>query len=272
MIVLNTKNFEELQEQSLKELTAIGFSNTPGTIARLFLSIINNNIETLYKVLTTNHLRAFLSTSDGAALNAIGILLNCSRKHGESDDDYKYRISQQCLVLASSNETAIRLEALSVDGVADVKMKPYAMGAGTFSIIIILEDGADQSTVLNNVTDVVNKTHAYGVKFKITTPTLTYVKLKIKVYLKDTVSDANAQTIRYDIQSALSEYISELAVGEDIIIDQITKVILNVSDDIISHQNLDFRINNEKALYVNQSCRWFERFALSNDIDNIVVS
>ena len=64
MIVLNTKNFDELQEESLKELTAIGFSDSPGTIARLFLSIINKNVSTLYKVLTVNHLRAFLSTSD----------------------------------------------------------------------------------------------------------------------------------------------------------------------------------------------------------------
>jgi hypothetical protein len=272
MIVLNTKTFDELQGESLKELTSIGFSDSPGTIARLFLSVVNKNIDTLYKVLTTNHLRAFLSTSDGAALNAIGALLNCSRNSGETDDDYKYRISQQCLILASSNETAVRLAVLSTDGVADIKMKPYAMGAGTFSVIVVLEDGVDETTVLNNVTAAINKTYAYGIKFKVTTPTLTYIKLKIKVYLKDTVSDADAQTIRYDVQSALADYIAGLAVGEDIVVDQITQTVLNVSDSIISHQCLEFKINNEKALYVNQSCRWFERFALSTDVDNIVIS
>lgn len=40
MIVLNTKTFDELQEESFKELTAIGFDNSPGSIARL-LSLIH---------------------------------------------------------------------------------------------------------------------------------------------------------------------------------------------------------------------------------------
>ena len=178
MIVLNTKNFDELQEESLKELTAIGFSDSPGTIARLFLSIINKNISTLYKVLTVNHLRAFLSTSDGAALDAIGLLLQCKRKDSESDDDYRYRISQQCLTLATSNETAIRLAALTTDGVYDVKLKPFAMGTGTFTVIIILESNVDSDVVLKNVTNNINETVGYGIRFKVVTPTLSYVKFK----------------------------------------------------------------------------------------------
>lgn len=271
MVVLNTKTFDELQEESLKELTAIGFSDSPGTIARLFLSIINKNIANLYKTLTVNHLRAFLSTSDGAALNAIGLLLQCKRKNNESDNDYRYRISQQCLVLAESNETAIRLAALTVDGVYDVKLKPYAMGTGTFTVIVILDNGYNTELVLNAVNNNINKTVGYGIRFKVVTPTLTYVKLKYKLYLKDNVSDANAQTIRYDVQTALADYINKLQVGEDIVIDKLTQVIMNVSNDIISIQNLEYWINNSKALYVNQSCRWFERFALSTEIDNIVI-
>ena len=271
MIVLNTKTFDELQEESLKELTAIGFNNSPGTIARLFLSIINKNISTLYKVLTVNHLRAFLSTSDGAALDAIGLLFQCKRKNNETDNDYRYRISQQCLILATSNETAVRLAALTTDGVYDVKLKKYAMGTGTFTVIVILENNVDKTVVLQNITNNINDTVGYGIRFKVVTPTLTYVKFKYKLYLKDNVSDADAQTIRYDVQTALADYINKLDVGEDIIIDKLTQVIMNVSDNIISIQCLEYWINNQKALYVNQSCRWFERFALSAEINNIVI-
>lgn len=271
MIVLNTKTFDELQEESLKELTAIGFSDSPGTIARLFLSIINKNIGTLYKVLTVNHLRAFLSTSDGAALDAIGLLLQCKRNANESDDDYRYRISQQCLVLATSNETAIRLAALTTDGVYNVKLKPFAMGTGTFTVIVILENGVNETEVLKKVTEKIEDTVGYGIRFKIVTPTLTYVKFKYKLYLKDNVSDASAQSIRYNVRTALADYVNKLEVGEDIMIDKVVQAIMNVSDDIISIQCLDFWIDKNKALYVNQSCRWFERFALSPEIDNIVI-
>jgi hypothetical protein len=272
MIVLNTKTFEELQEEGLSELTALGFSSNPGAICRLFLSVINNRVVAAYRALTVNHLRAFLSTSDGDALDMIGSLLNCKR-NGNNDEDYKYRISKQCLVLASSNETAIRLAALSVDGVADVKLKPHGMGAGTFVVLVIVENEVNNpETILNKVRKQVAATVGYGIKFRVDTPTLTRVKFGFKLYIKDTVPDFDAQTIRYDVQQAISNYINNLSIGEDIMIDQITQEIMNVSDDIVSHQNTSFYINNQKALYVNQSCRWFEKFALSTDIDNIIVS
>lgn len=272
MIVLNTKTFDELQDEGLAELTALGFSSNPGAICRLFLSVINNRIAAAYRALTVNHIRTFLSTSDGEALDMIGSLLHCKR-NGDNDNDYKYRISKQCLVLASSNETAIRLAVLSVDGVADVKLKPHGMGAGTFVVIIVVDNSiANSESVLEKCKKQIANTVGYGIKFRIDTPTLTRVKLGFKLYLKDTVSDFDAQTIRYDVQQAIAEYINNLNIGEDIMIDQITQEIMNVSDDIISHQNIGFYINNQKALYVNQSCRWFEKFALSTDVDNIIIS
>lgn len=272
MIVLNTKTFEELQDEGLSELTALGFSSNPGAICRLFLSVVNNRIAAAYRALTVNHIRAFLSTADGEALDMIGKLLNCQR-NGDTDENYKFKISKQCLVLASSNETAIRLAVLSVEGVADVKLKPYGMGAGTFVVIVVVDNSVtNPDGVIKAVEKQVAGTVGYGIKPRITTPTLTRVKMKFKLYIDESVSDFDAQTIRYDVQYAISQYIENLNIGEDIIIDQITQEIMNVSDSIISHQNIEFYINNEKALYVNQSCRWFERFALSTDSDNIVVS
>lgn len=272
MIVLNTKTFEELQDEGLSELTALGFSSNPGAICRLFLSVINNRVAAAYRALTINHIRAFLSTSDGDALDMIGSLLNCKR-NGNNDEDYKYRISKQCLVLASSNETAIRLAVLSVDGVADVKLKPHGMGAGTFVVLVIVDNTINNpDAVLEKVRKQVSTTVGYGIKFRVDTPTLTRIKLGFKLYIKDTVTDFDAQTIRYDVRQAISDYINNLGIGEDIMIDQITQEIMNVSEDIVSHQNTSFYIDNQKALYVNQSCRWFEKFALSTDIDNIIVS
>jgi hypothetical protein len=272
MIVLNTKTFQELQDEGLSELTALGFSSNPGAICRLFLSVINNRVAAAYRALTVNHIRAFLSTSDGEALDMIGSLLNCKR-NGDNDEDYKYRISKQCLVLATSNETAVRLAALSVDGVADVKLKPHGMGAGTFVVLVVVDnESKNPEGVLEKVRKQIATTVGYGIKFRVDTPTLTRIKLGFKLYIKDTVTDFDAQTIRYDVQQAISDYINNLVIGEDIMIDQITQEIMNVSDDIVSHQNTSFYINNQKALYVNQSCRWFEKFALSTDVDNIIVS
>lgn len=271
MIVLNTKTFEELQKEATADLQAVGFNTDPGSIAKLFMNIVNKHIANLYNTLTVNHLRAFVTTADGDALDAIGLLLQCFRLNNETDDNFRYRITQQCLVLATSNETAIRLTALTVDGVKDVVLKPYSMGAGSFTVIVLSDEDVTATGILEDVRKKLLDVHGYGIRYNVVSPTLTYVSIKQRIFLNDRLSDIEKQEIRYNVQLALIEYLSNLSIGEDIVLDRITQVIMNVSENIIQEANMEFYINGEKALYVNQSCRWFERFIVSKEMDAVVV-
>ena len=271
MIALNTKTFEELSAEATSDLQAVGFSASPGSIAKLFMNIVNQNIANLYNTLTVNHIRAFVTTADGGALDAIGTLLQCYRLKNETDDNFRYRITHQCLTLATSNETAIRLTALTVEGVNNVILKPYSMGAGSFTVIVLSDEDTTSSGILERVEQKLLSVHGYGIRYNVVSPTLTYVSIKHKIYLNETLSDIEKQEIRYEVQLALTKYLNNLNIGEDISIDKITQVIMNVSDKILQESNLAFYINGEKALYVNQSCRWFERFIASKDADNVVI-
>ena len=271
MVVLNTKTFEELKTEATADLQAVGFNTSPGAIAKLFMNIVNKNIANLYNTLTVNHIRAFVTTADGAALDAIGVLMQCFRLRDESDDNFRYRITNQCLTLATSNETAIRLTALLVDGVTDVILKPYSMGAGSFTVIVLSDEDVTANNILENVKQRLQTVHGYGIRYNVVSPTLTYVSIKQKLYLDDKLSDIEKQEIKYNVQLALTEYLSNLKIGEDIVIDKITQTIMNVSENILQESNISFYINGEKALYVNQSCRWFERFIVSRETDNVVV-
>lgn len=271
MVALNVKTFNELYESSNSMLQTIGLSTSPGSIAKLFLNIVNQNIANLYSTLSINHIRAFVTTADGSALDEIGVLLQCYRLDGEDDDNFRYRITQQCLTLATSNETAIRLTALTVDGVQDVVLKPYSMGAGSFTVIVITDSNVTSTDILDAVTEKLIDVHGYGIRYNVTTPTLTYITIRQRVYIKDSVSDSEKQDIRYNVQQAILDYFSNLKIGENIITDRITQIIMNVDSRIIEESNDGFTINGENALYTDQSCRWFERFIISNDIDNVVV-
>lgn len=271
MIVLNTKTFEELSKEATRDLEAVGFNASPGAVAKLFMNIVNKHIADLYDTLTVNHLRAFVTTADGDALDAIGLLLQCFRIDGESDDNYRYRITQQCLVLAKANETAIRLTALLVDGVKNVILKPFAMGAGSFSVIVLSDEDVTSTGILENVRKAIQKVHGYGIRFNVVSPTLNYVSIKHRIFFKDGVSTNDRQEIRYNVQAALLQYFSNLDVGEIINVDRITQLVMNVSSDIIQEANEELWINGEKALYVNQASRWFERFIISKEYDNVVV-
>ena len=271
MVVLNTKTFEELYKSGVEKLQNVGFSTSPGSIAKLFLNIVNQNIANLYATLTINHLRAFVTTADEDALDAIGELVQCFRLVGESDDNYRYRITQQCLVLASSNEAAVRLTALTVDGVQDVVLKPYSMGSGSFTVICITDSNLASDDILDSVTEKLVAVHGYGIRYNVTTPTLTYITIRQRLYIDSNTSDNERQEIRYAVQQTILDYFSTLKIGQDIIIDQLTQAIMNTDSRIIEEVNEEFTINGEKAMYTDQSCRWFERFIISTDVDNVIV-
>jgi uncharacterized phage protein gp47/JayE len=271
LIVLNTKTFEELTTSTTSNLESVGFNTSPGSIAKLFMNIVDREIANLYNTLTVNHLRAFVTTADGDALDAIGVLVQCFRLDDETDDNFRYRITNQCLTLATSNETAIKLTALTTEGVNDVILKPYSMGAGSFTVIVLSDKDVTSTDILENVKKRLQNVHGYGIRYNVVNPTLTYVSIKHKIYLSDKISDIEKQEIRYNVQLALIEYLSNLKIGENIMTDKITQVIMNVSNHIIQEANISFYINGEKAIYVNQSCRWFERFIVSRDTDNVII-
>ncbi len=271
MIVLNTKTFEELSKEATRDLEAVGFNTSPGATAKLFMNIVNKHVADLYDTLTANHLRAFVTTSYGDALDAIGLLLQCFRAEGETDDNFRYRITRQCLVLAKANETSVRLTALLVDGVKDVIVKPYSMGAGSFTLIVLSDEDVTSKGILNAVKEAVSKVHGYGIRFNVVSPTLNYVSIKHRVFFKEGLSTNDIQELKNKVRLALLEYFSNMGVGEAINTDRITQLIMNVSPDIIQEANEGLWINGEKSLYVNQASRWFERFIVSKDYDNIVV-
>lgn len=271
MIVLNTKTFNELSEEGVKALNAIGFNSSPGSIAKLFLNIINSSTADLYTTLTINHLRAFVTTADNDALDAIGSLLQCTRLDNESDDNYRARITNQCLTLATSNYTAVRLTALTTDGVEDVILQPYSMGAGSFTVIVLTNKDVTPQDVLDNVYERLKDVHGYGIRYNVVSPTLNYIKLTQQLSFANNISDNDKQDIKYEVQQVVMDYLSNLKIREMFNIDKMTQIIMDVSPYIIQEQNKEFYINNEKALYTNQTSRWFERFTLSNDVDNVVI-
>lgn len=271
MILLNTKTFEELQEEDLNNLQNVGFSTSAGSIAKLFLGIINRNIADLYDVLTLNHVQSFVSTATGSYLEAVGALVACERLLGEEDADYRYRISKSILSTATANETAVRLAALSVTGVRDAILKKYTYGTGSFSVLITTDSPVPSPEIIASVQSNVEKVTAYGTRFEVTGPDVVSVKLTLKLMTKDTTSIAVSQDLKYSVRQALRDFFATRQVGEAITPSQITQEVMNVNTSIVTYTCERFNINGSPAMFVNQDCRWNERFMLSADPDALII-
>ena len=279
MELLNKKTFEDICEQTYAEMQKEGFSTTPGAICRLFADIINQNIADFYDTLKLNHMQAFVTTASKDFLDAIGVLLNCTRELNESDEDLKKRITNQCLSLSMANETAIRLAVLSIKGVDDVVMKKYSNGPGSFTVMPIISYLYNGDDVLQLVSNKVMSISSYGEKIIIKLPELKYVKLSINPIYSSRLTDSEKQGLSIKIRDNIITYINSIPVGQPFIINQLTECIMqsdnndetNYNSDIISYSCNDFKIDEEECLFINQGSRWDEKYQVSTDTDAIKV-
>lgn len=267
----NIKTYEQLTQETALRLQELNINNNPGGIARLFLNIVNQEIADLYDTLSINHANAFLSTAMGDALDAMGLMLNCYRQPNETDGEYRARISQQTLNLATSNYTAIRLAALSVEGVVDIVLKPYVYGAGSFSLLVLIDAYHASEDIMQHVRDAVEPVIGYGIKYEIIQPILKPVSLSLKLILKESVDTVKAQEIRYDVREAVRSYLLTRTIAEDITIAELTQRIMEVHTGISSFICDDMKINGVRVSFINQTCGWNERFTTSSDPDAIII-
>ena len=270
MILINEKDFETICRETDIKLNEYGFSTTPGSVAKLFADIINKNIADFYKTLSVNHMQSFVTTATGTYLDAIGTMLNCSRKVDESDDDYRKRICHQTLSLAKANGTSIRLAVLSIDGVEDVVIKKYSHGPGSLTIVPVTSDISVNR--ISEVEEAISDVVSCGEKIIIKSPTYKYVKFNINLSVSSTVDDVDKQNIKTEVRQAIMKYINSLRIGEPIMINELTQRIMQVDDAIINYSCDVFSINNQRCLYINQGCRWDEKFIISPDTNAIVIS
>lgn len=254
----------------MKQLEEKGFDTTPGSIAKLFADIICKNISDFYDKLTTDHLLAFLTTSQGVFLDNIGLLLDCIRFEEESDADYRKRISYQTRSLAKANEVSIRLAILSLDGIEDVKIKRYAHGPGSMTIVPISKNGL--SSRLNAaVNSVASETASCGERVIVKAPDFKYVKLDVNLVMAPEVDDTIKQEVAITVRNNIEEYIGSIKLGGTLIINKLTEVIMSSSSKIINYSVNSFMINNEACMLINQGSRWDEKFAISPDKESVVV-
>lgn len=267
MILINNKTFEELCIESDINLNELGFSTTPGSFSKLFTDIINKNISNFYETLSINHMQSFVTTASGYYLDNIGKMLNCDRVIDELDEDYRKRICHQTLSLSKANETSIRLAVLNCDGVDDVILRRYSHGPGSLTIVPVTKDSSISK--IAEVEEAVYDVVSCGEKVIVKAPIFRYVKIGVTLSLSLSIDDVVKQSIRNEVKIAISKYINSLKVGDVIIINELTQRIMDVDDRIINYSCDSFSINNQKCLFINQSCRWDEKFIISPDLNSI---
>jgi len=150
----------------------------------------------------------------------------------ENDTNYRFRISNQVVASESANLTAIRLAALVTPGVADVVLIPFNRGIGTIDIIVQATLPRTSDTLLAAVAEAVFKETAQGVVPNVMAPIDIGMSMRGTLTLREKISNNEQNDLIRTVVSNISDYINNLEIGEEFIVNEAIERVMSTSDMI----------------------------------------
>jgi uncharacterized phage protein gp47/JayE len=130
------------------------------------------------------------------------------------------------------NETAIRLGALSVPGVADVSMTPHVRGLGTFGVYVKSLDARVTDELIDAVQDVVDQVQSFGNRGFALQPKEIGIEMVLSITYRETLTSKDRANINRTIVGAMYDYINNLDIGEDFIVNEVVQRVMQIDDRI----------------------------------------
>lgn len=150
----------------------------------------------------------------------------------ESDASYRYRLSKQVTAAEAANETAVRMAALSVPGVADIVTVPWRRGLGTFDIIVKATTPYVSDALLDSVTAAVEVKRAVGIDIEVAAPTTLLTQFQLHLFSRRALTRPEFDEINRLVKSAVTQYVNSLDIGEEFITNEAVQRVMEVSDEI----------------------------------------
>jgi uncharacterized phage protein gp47/JayE len=178
----------------------------------------------------------------------------------ESDSNYKYRLVNATVSQEKANEISVRLAALSVDGVADVVIRPYARGIGTYDVIVIPVEGIAGDGLVSQVQSAIEAVQAYGMKGTAIKPGIVPVNIEVKIVFISGMTDFQQSEIRAMVKSTIEKYIVNIPIGDSFILNEMRQQIMDVSPKIKDHVINCYMFRDEPVFVGNVDIYWDELF------------
>lgn len=150
----------------------------------------------------------------------------------ESDEDFRYRISKQVTASEMGNETAVRLAALSVPGVADVSMVPYVRGLGTFAVYIKSLEARVSDELVDAVQDTIDTVQSFGNRGYALKPKEIGIEMILSLTYRESITARDRTSINRDVVGTMYDYINNLDIAEDFIVNEVVQRVMQVDDRI----------------------------------------
>ena len=170
-------------------------------------------------------------------------------RNKESDQNFRFRIQQEKISGEAGNYSSVRMAALSVPGVSDVKTIRYSKGIGTSEWLIKATTPIASKKLISSVQSALAKKQSEGILCFASAPKIVGVEMSFSLTYRRALEDTQKNAIKSDVRKQIQDYINNLDIGAPLIIDQITRIVLSSSQEILSMGEQDSR-DNYRYIYV----------------------
>jgi uncharacterized phage protein gp47/JayE len=236
-----------------------------GSLKEAFVSVVSVNTGQDYNVgrsKLVNH-----SANSSVSVTNLKPIANGSDR--ESDQEYRFRLSNSVAASPTSNKIAVKLAALGNSDVANVELKEFSRGAGTFDVMLVPVGNTVSSRTLNLTQRAVESVSAFGVSPRVVQPD--YVPFKISVQLIP-IDGTRLGTLQSNVlraKNAILDYFESITIGGELVINRLRSAIISsVTDDIRDIRIIELCIDKRPHAIRNFKLQSDQLFTPDNEEDS----
>lgn len=153
----------------------------------------------------------------------------------ETDEEFRQRIMNVRETFGKCTDEAIEAAVNSVPGVISTNVIDQYEGIGTTGVVVVTDTIPPPESIKANVENVVNEVKASGIKAFIVYTNIISIEINVEI--------TNISSDKYsDIANTIAAYCSSLNAGQEFIIKQMERKILNTVDETeADNDNIDIR-------------------------------
>lgn len=162
-------------------------------------------------------------------------------RDAESDDDLRYRVQLKLQSTGGNGEVDLRSAILQIPGIQDIVFNPLA---GTYQVYVYGIAPQVPPSLLALVQTAINENTAYPLTGLAIVPDLVGISLATTLTLQAGLGSADQTAVISNAQTAAANYINNLTVGQEFIINEVAVVILNSDTRILDIGNPNQPLNS----------------------------
>jgi uncharacterized phage protein gp47/JayE len=175
----------------------------------------------------------FTSYTDAAnkTLECTNIYSIINARDRETDDQFRFRLSQHFSSIRTANASKLKLDGLVVPGVLDVRVLPGYLGIGTAGVIVFGAEGFSTTRMVKQVQDNLLRMAAPGLNAVAIPGMVVNLDFDMQILTKETVSEERKAILESGIRRSFRRYFST----------QVSETVVNLSNlrDFILRENKD---------------------------------